>query len=157
SPPDPAFDGAERGVDALGDFRMRKAVDKGQHNALPLLIVEQLEATFQGPRLRGSVDLLYDIGLERCVAERRIVRQNLAAELAHRIQGTETDDPGEPRRSGAALGREGGGILPDLNKSLLQHIGSDLRSPHDPEGNAVEPPGLEFVEPLQRSLTAASN
>ena len=42
----------------LGDLRMRQAVDKGQHDAAPLLVIEQPEAALQRSRFRRGVDLL---------------------------------------------------------------------------------------------------
>ena len=71
--------------------------------------------------------------------------------------GAEADDARKPRRAGAAVCRKGGGILPDLDESLLQHVSSDLGPLHDPQSDAVEPAGLELVEPLQRDLAAASH
>ena len=136
SPPDPAFDGPKRYANALGDLGMRQAVDKGQHNAAPLLIVEQFEAALQGARFCRSIDLVYYVGFERCVAERRIIRQNLAAEPAHGIQRTKADDAGEPCGSTPRSAEKAAAFCQIWNEGLLQHVGSDLRPPHDTQCDA---------------------
>ena len=136
---------------------MRQAVDKGQYDATPLLFLEQLETMFEGSGFCRGIDLLDHVRLERCVAKPRIVGQNLTPKLAHGIKGAEAHDAGEPRRAGAALGREGGSILPDLDESVQQYIGSDLRPLHNPQRYAVEPARFKLLETLQRNLAAASH
>lgn len=127
---------------------MRQAADKSQHDTAPRLVVEQLETALQRSRLCRAIDLLDHIRLERRVAQRRIIRQDLAAELADRVERAKAHDPGEPSRAGTTLGRKRGGVLPNLHESLLQHIGGDFRPPDDAQRDAVEPARFELIEPL---------
>src|SRR5579883_2673942 len=157
SAPHPAFDASQRRREAFRDLGMGKSIDKGQHHATPLPIVEPAQATRQRAGFGLSIEPFDHVGLKDLVAERRILGRYLATELADGVKRPKAHNASQPSATSTAFRVEVLGVLPDLKERVLQHVGGNLRAPDDAQGNTVKTTRFKLVEPLQCGAAAHSN